>query len=111
MGKQVRKLEKDEEEFCKQLHPDVAPFAKKKRPLLLTAILDELGFGPTDMLLQFMAPGFPMFGQFPLTGIFPKRHHGATISTDDLPAVAKWARPAMVNSRPVTKDPAIEEEL
>ena len=108
--KKAQDLAADEATFCEQLHPDVAPFAAKKKPLLLTAILDDLGFGATDVLLNCLGRGFPMFGPFPATGIFPQRSHRASINVDDLPSVAKWARPAMAHSTPAfLKSPSKKE--
>ena len=104
-------LKDDEATFCGLLHPGVAPFAAKKRQLLLTAILDDLGFGATDVLLSCLGTGFPMFGPFPVTGIFPQRSHRASIDMEDLPAVAKWARPAMTHSTPAfIKSPSEDQK-
>ena len=41
-------LAPDEDVFCSHLHPDVARFCRKKRPLLITEMLDELEFPAAD---------------------------------------------------------------
>ena len=94
----AKELLAEEALFCSKLHPAVAPFCARKRPLLTTEILDSLGFPASDLVLFFLANGFPMFGPFPKTGLFPERHHAASMSYDHLRAAAKWARPALLNS-------------
>ena len=68
---EAKELQQDEEQICSLPHDDVAPLARKKHPLLLTAMLDELGFGPSDLVLTFAASGCPMFTLFPKTCVFP----------------------------------------
>ena len=92
-------LAADEADFCSRLHPSVADFCAKKRPLLITEILDDLGFPATDLVLTLLAKGCPMFGSFLKSGIFLERQHDATLTYDHLYAAAKWARPALLNSR------------
>jgi hypothetical protein len=79
-------LEPANDALCSQLHADVKPFAQSKKPLLLKAILEELQFPSvaTELLHDFPAHGFPAFGPFPETGIFPPRDHAAAITREDL---------------------------
>ena len=55
-------LKKDQEDLCAQLHPDVAPFARRKVPLLLKEMLTDLQFPAADLTYQFVTNGVPMFG-------------------------------------------------
>ena len=89
----------EEADFCSRLHPSVADLCAKKHPLLITEILDDLGFPATDLVLTLLAKGCPMIGPFPKSGIFPERQHDATLTYDHLYAAAKWARPSLLNSR------------
>ena len=69
--KRARELESEEERLIDTLHPDVRPFARKKRPLLTREILIDYGFPAADLVYELMTVGAPMFGKFPTTGIFP----------------------------------------
>ena len=57
-------------------------------------ILTELGSKATELLFVLLTQGAPMFGEFPETGIFPRREHSATVSESDLLKASKWARPS-----------------
>ena len=50
-----------------------------------------------------------MFGPMPETGVFPKRAHAATLTKEQLLKAGKWARPALLHSRP-NSQPTEEEE-
>ena len=104
-------LREEEKAFCAQLHPDVAPFAQRKRPLLLKEMLSDLGFPAAELTTQFVAEGVPMFGPMPETGVFPKRAHPASMTRDQLLKSGKWARPALLHSKPTIADKETNDEL
>ena len=54
-------LKPEEDALCASLHPDVAPFALLKRPLLNLALLKEAEFPATDLVFRFLKEGWPMF--------------------------------------------------
>ena len=94
----AREIAPREKALVETLHPDVRPFAAKKRPLLLHRLLTEAGFPAADLLCRFIREGFPAFGPFPKTGVFPQRAHEATLAVEDLRKSAKWSRPALAGS-------------
>ena len=96
--REALRLESAENVLCEFLHEDVKPFAKQKRPLLTKAIMEEAGFKGADLVDQFTREGWPMFGNFPRTSVFPSRSHEAAVGKDELLKTAKWARPALLNS-------------
>ena len=97
-------LEQQEEELVANLHEDVRPFAAKKRPLLTRAILKAAGFPAADLVFEILTKGAPMFGRFPASGVFPRRGHEAAVSVDQLTKAAKWARPALLGTKPAPVD-------
>ena len=107
----AKELESEEAALIATLHPDVRPFARKKRPLLMREILNDLGFKATDLVFELLTQGAPMFGEFPETGIFPRRPHEATLSEADLLKAAKWARPALLGSRKPYANEKMESAL
>ena len=109
----ARELEGAEAELVATLHPDVRPFALKKRPLLMKEILTDLGFGShaTELLFTLLTQGVPMFGDFPETGLFPRREHVATISEGELLKASKWARPALLGSKKPYAEGKMESSL
>ena len=108
-------LADEEAAFCRELHPSVAEFALKKRPLLLAEILKDLQFPAADLVVELVSKGCPMFGAFPSSGVFPKREHEASLQRGHLLAAAKWAKPALLNSRKgiaITEDQkAVQQKL
>ena len=106
-------LEPANDAFCAKLHKEVRPFAARKKPLLLKAILDELNFPDeaATVLHDCMANGFPAFGRFPRTGLFPEREHRATATREDLMKSAAWAKPALINSRSRAEKPEVRDAL
>ena len=104
-------LEREEDELAESLHPDIRRWSRMKRPLLLREILKDTGFPSADLMFQMMTEGFPMFGEFPVTNVFPEREHAATLTVDDALRTAKWARPAAAAKRKATWDPQVEAEL
>ena len=67
-----RELHADNQAICSLSPDEVRPFAIRKKPLLLRAILEELGFpaSASTPLHKFLLEGFPALGEFPNTGVF-----------------------------------------
>ena len=107
----AQQLEADEDKLAQSLHRDIRPWARPKRPLLLREILKDTSFSSADLLFQMMIEGFPMFGEFPETHVFPKREHAATLTVEEALKAAKWARPATASKKRNSWDPAVEEQL
>ena len=108
--RRASELEDDERKLCATLHPDLQEFAKAKRPLLLKEILYEANFPAADLLVSFILEGFPMFGPFPATSVFPRRSHAASLNVQQLLKTAKWARPALLGSAsPPRSDETLDE--
>ena len=104
-------LEDEEAKLTSSLHPDIAQRARKKRPLLLREILQSTGFKSPELIFKMITEGFPMFGEFPVTGVFPKREHEATMSREEAMKTAKWARPATAARRKSNWGEGVEEKL
>ena len=98
----VELLEK-EAALVESLHEDIQPFARKKRVLLFSEMLEEAGFPAAKLCLQFLKQGVPMFGEMPQSDVFPKRIHEASLTKDEVLKASKWAVPAMVGTK--LKDP------
>ena len=96
--RRAEELAGPERVLCASLHPDLQEFARKKRPLLLKELLHEAGFPAADLLASLVVEGFPMFGPFPATNVFPLREHEAALDVQQLLKTAKWARPALLGS-------------
>ena len=109
--RRARQLEAEEQKLAATLHPDVAERARKKKPLLLREILVETGFPSTDLIISMIQEGFPMFGPFPVTNVFPKREHMAAITKEEALKAAKWARPATAARKKPCWEAKVEEEL
>ena len=109
----AKQLEEQEDELAKSLHPDIniKGRARVKRPLLLREILRSTGFESPDLLFSMMTEGFPMFGEFPATGVFPKREHAATLTQEEALKTAKWARPATAARSRAAWGEGVEESL
>ena len=104
-------LKVEEELLCASLHPDVAKFALKKRPLLTLALLKEAKFPAADLVYEFLLNGWPMFGDFPSTKVFPARLHERTQTKQELMPTAKWAVHSLVGSKPFDTPPEVASAL
>ena len=100
-----------DEELCASLHSDVAPFARSKRPLLTRALLREAQFPAADLIFDFLCNGWPMFGPFPATGVFPKRDRPCTTSKQELLVAAKWAVKCVTGSSAFATPPEVSAAL
>ena len=107
----ARQLDPAEDALAKSLHPDIRKWARLKRPLLLREILKATDFPSADLLFEMSTQGFPMFGEFPETQVFPKRDHAASLTIEEALRAAKWARPATAARKKGAWAPEIEEEL
>ena len=109
--KLAKELEPKEKELCASLHPDVAPFALAKRPLLTHALLVEAEFPAADLVLKYLTEGWPMFGPFPCSEVFPKRKHERTLSREELLKTGKWAVHAIMGTAPFATPPEVAAAL
>ena len=109
--RRAEQLEEREDELARTLHPDIRKRARVKRPLLLREILRTTGFQSPELLFSMMTEGFPMFGEFPETDVFPKREHAATLTREEALKTAKWARPATAARSKANWGEGVEEKL
>jgi hypothetical protein len=108
---EATRLESAEKVMAAFLHADVQSFALAKKPLVFEAILRETKFPATDLVMEYLKEGFPMFGGFANSGVFPAREHTASVTKKELLKTAKWVRPALLNSRPAPSPPEVEKDL
>ena len=60
------------------------PQQKRKVPLLLGEMLEDVGFTAAEQTVHFVVGGIPMLGPFPATGVFPERRRVAALRKCDL---------------------------
>ena len=77
-------LEEREADLHARMSPDVRTVMKGKLILLLGEMLRVLDFPSTDDLLHCLSAGFPLVGDFPVTGIFPAADRRALYSITEL---------------------------
>ena len=77
--------------------------------MLLTGMLEATKFHSTDFLLRCITQSFPMFGDFPETGVFPSRPHVAKIDKEQISKSSKWPISTLMGDRRGSSDPKLDE--
>ncbi len=114
-SRRAKELEAREEEIYMAMHPEVrevvaGKFAVK-RPLLFKEILSEIGFPKIDLIVKLLTAGVPMFGEFPVTDVFPKKEVKATSSIEKLMRSSKWSRRALLGSMRPSGDEELDKAI
>ena len=74
------------------LDPDVEKIVGGKRLIVFRELLETIDFPKAKDVFHYLSRGFPVAGDFPVTGIFPAGVREATMTIDDLKRAAKQNR-------------------
>ena len=81
---QVRSLEQQELALHHGLHADVEAAIAGKRILLFKELLRETAFPQFEQLIHRVVAGFPVVGDYPVTGVLPEAQRLAKYKPEEL---------------------------
>ena len=105
-----KELEEDEAELHATMSPEIAMILKPKRLLLFGEMLRKIEFPRAAELIRYMADGFPIVGQFPVTDVLPEGYRAETFDTTDLMNTAEETRKMVIATCRATDDTDLDEE-
>ena len=107
----ARELSSQERALHKTLRPDVAGVISSKRVLVFRHMLREASVPECDALIKHFTSGFPLLGDFHISGVMPPSQRVASRSLDDLLADSRSVRDDLARHSRGTGDAELDAEL
>ena len=105
-----KRLQQREDQLHQSMPAEVRRVMEGKNVLLFKQMIQDAGLAD-ERVAHYLSTGFPMSGEFPETGLFPKQVREAAIQKEELWRTAKYAQDKVSELTKASRDSVLDQKV